>query len=49
MDHCWLNFMMATISSVVVQLVDTYNNANKYITLTMLIVALAGFNRSLPN
>ena len=31
------------ISSVVVQFVDNYNNANKYITPTMLIVASVGF------
>ena len=39
----WIGFIIATASSVIVQLVDNYHNTEKYIVLVSLILASAGF------
>ena len=39
----WLAFMLLTVSSVVVQFVESYNNFNRNVTVALLIIASAGF------
>ena len=39
----WLAFMLATASSVIAQLIDSYVHYNNYIMLMLIIIAWAGF------
>ena len=39
----WAGFMLATVSSVVAQLVESYTSVHDKVSLVLVIVAAAGF------